>query len=257
MTLGNTRRVSPGETFRPAAADWNRFLEAATEYERNKFNGGAPPGVRVYDPNRLRVRNDTGAALGLGAVVEIGAPVIGPALNLDEFLGNPTATATTPGDSARGRWGILAEAIPDTRYGKAIVAGVCPARIRVLDAAHQYVDAIPDGVSAIHLATDCHGSARILWREAGTGAKWALIRLGVRDDEGRGLKFTLLDSLAGGSALAELTDLDDVAHDTATIFDPIGAFVGLDEGDTGLVRWECGRYWVWQANCPRDQSEGA
>jgi hypothetical protein len=249
MTQGNTRRVSPGETFRPAASDWNRFLEAATEYERNKFNGGAPAGVRVVDPNRLRVRNDTGAARDRFDVVEIGAPVITPATNLDEFLTNPTATATTPGDSARGRWGILAEAIPDTRYGKAIVAGVCPARIRVLDAAHEYVDAIPDGVSSIHLATDYHGSARILWRESGTGPKWALIRLGVRDDEGRGFKFTLLGSLSGGSALAELTDFDDVAHDTATIFDPIGAFAELDTGATGLARFESGRYWVWQAAC--------
>lgn len=247
---GRLNRVSPGQPIRPAAADWNLMLEAAAAHAAAKFDTALPSSDADPTRTRIRVRNTTAAALDRCDVVALAEPTVPPSANLAEFLTNPTIDAAAPTADDRGRWAVLAEPIPPDRFGLAWVAGVVAVPIFVSDESAGYVDIGP-GSESVPLETRCHGSARIIWRESGTGPKWALVRLGVRDDEGRGYVFTLLDSLAGGSALAELTLYDGTEHIVTTIVDPIGAFARLDEGDTGLVRYECGAYYVWQANCPR------
>lgn len=172
------RRVSPGSPIKPTAREWNAVLDAAEAHDRARFDSGLPAGVRSFDRDRIRVKNGTNVDMPRGLAVKLLNPIVPPSTNLEEFLSNPTLEANTPDANSRGQWAILAEPIPALLYGWAWVAGIHAAQVRVLDHSHLYVDAIPATGSTIHLATDTAGSARIIWRESGTGTRWALLRLG-------------------------------------------------------------------------------
>lgn len=63
-------------------------------------------------------------------------------------------------------------------------------------------------------------------------------------------RFTLLASLAGGSAVGEIRDIDGVFTEDGVLEDPEGIFARLDEGDTGYAIRQDGRHIVIQAPCP-------
>jgi hypothetical protein len=172
------RRVSSGSPIKPTAAEWNAVLDAAEAHDRARFDSTLPAGIVIRDRDRIRVKNGTNVDMPRGHCVKLLDPIIPPTTNLEEFLANPTLEANTPDANSRGQWAVLAEPIPALLYGWAWVAGIHAAQVRVLDPSHLYVDAIPATGSTIYLATDTAGSARILWRESGTGTRWALLRLG-------------------------------------------------------------------------------
>ena len=60
--------------------------------------------------------------------------------------------------------------------GRACISGVCPVRVDVNDEDDQFAD-VKDG-EATMLESAPTGSARIIWKESGTGTKWAVVRLG-------------------------------------------------------------------------------
>jgi hypothetical protein len=105
------------------------------------------------------------------------------------------------------------EPLESGAVGRACVAGVCPVRLNVIDADHRYAD-VDD--AAYTLKTSNTGGTRILWKESGTGTKWAMVLLG------------------GSCGTAETPDeitptFDDETADTATwdIDDPETATDGL------------------------------
>jgi hypothetical protein len=75
-----------------------------------------------------------------------------------------------------GRFAVLLEPVKQGDIGPACVAGVCIVHVDVQDEDHEYAD-IADG--RYRLATSDSGTARILWKEGGTGTKWAVVRLGA------------------------------------------------------------------------------
>ena len=72
---------------------------------------------------------------------------------------------------------VLAEPIASVKIGRAYIGGVCLAKVNVTDAGHAYAT-ITDGEEA-YLTSAASGPVQILWKEAGTGQKWAQIRLGT------------------------------------------------------------------------------
>jgi hypothetical protein len=172
------RRVSSGQRIAPSAREWNAMIAAAEAHLDATQNQATPAGVAIPRGPRIRVRNSTAADLAQWSAVKLGDPIVTPSANLGEFTDSPTLEASTPDANSRGRWAILAESIPASRYGWAYLSGYVAAQIRVLDTSHGYVDAIPATGSTVYLATDDTGSARIIWAEPGTGTRWALLLLG-------------------------------------------------------------------------------
>jgi hypothetical protein len=76
-----------------------------------------------------------------------------------------------------GRWVVLEEEIPDQGVGSAILSGLAVVKVAVGDADDTHAemtDADPN-----KLTSASAGTARILWKESGTGDLWALVQFPV------------------------------------------------------------------------------
>jgi hypothetical protein len=124
---------------------------------------------------------DSDVDLDRFCAVGLGAPVVSPWDNLTEFRENAALAATIPdADTDAGRFAILLEAIPEDGFGRAMLAGVAPVQLEVVDEDHAFAD-VTDGI-AWKLTTADAGGAQILWKESGTGTKWGLVRLSPPED---------------------------------------------------------------------------
>ena len=242
------QRVQSGQRVAIPAGAWNAMLEAARAHEQSKFNAQADTEPHLAQADICKVLNTTAGPLERFAITEIAGALIAPADNEAEFQVRAAFRVRVPTAEARGRWCVLAEPIPPGRIGRAWVSGVCPARVSVEETHHQYAEA--DAGNSSRLVSADQGSARILWRESGSGQRWALIRIGVNDPP-QLVRFELLNSLLPGTALAELFAMEGHFLGIEPLRDPEGIFASLDEGDRGLAIWQGGQYWAIQAACPK------
>jgi hypothetical protein len=243
--------VQAGERIGISASTWNAMIDAAKTHEQRKFNATSQSDPFHRNGDICKVLNESAQDLPRFGVAGVTGPLIAPSVNLTEFQTRAAFRVGVPTEASHGQFAILTEPIPAGKIGHAWLSGVCPAQVLVTQEEHLHCEAAQGATTA--LKSDCFGSARILWRESGTGLKWALIRLGNRDDNGRHFRFQLLGSLAGGLALAELYTMTGQRVDDDIVRDPELIFRRLDEGDRGLVVKECGKFWVIQARCPQGQ----
>ena len=90
----------------------------------------------------------------------------------------PVFKGVTPStdDHADGKWCILLEPAADDKIARACIAGAVCVLLDVQDEGDQWADLIDD--EATKLRSDGTGPARILYKEEGSGEKWAVVRLG-------------------------------------------------------------------------------
>lgn len=170
------RKVAPGEKLTIPAKAYNTFIDAAKDFQARKQNVGQKPKSTYHTDGMVMVRNDSGADRGMFDVLGIDTPLYLPAASEPRFLNNFVLKGVTPDiDDHFGLFVIVAEPIADGYVGRAYISGVCPAWIDVIDADHQFVDVYD--ANATKLKTYGTGSARILWKAAGTGAMWAVVHL--------------------------------------------------------------------------------
>jgi len=171
------KKVKSGDPLVIPASTFNAFIDAAQAHQAGQRAVGGE-GIRTFGHTAtVRIRNDSGADIGRFGVLGIDGPVIGPDANLVEFQGRPTLKGVTPvAGTHDGKFVVLLDPIGNGRIGRGCAGGVTVARVDVSDAAHGYAD-IDDG-DASHLASASSGAAKILWKESGTGEKWALVTIG-------------------------------------------------------------------------------
>ena len=87
----------------------------------------------------------------------------------------PCITGVTPAAGHAGKFVVLLEPLKANAIGSGLAAGVCPVQVNVTDAGHTFAD-IASGQCG-YLASGATGTATILWKESGTGTKWALVRV--------------------------------------------------------------------------------
>jgi hypothetical protein len=167
------RRVSPGDPVAISATAWNGLLDLLPH--RGEGAPSACPAVPGRPAGVVLVKNTTGADRGLFEIVGLTTPLYDPADNLDEFRFRFAFTGYAPDADYPDIFAILQEPVKDAEIGRALVLGVTPVKVDLSDAGHGYAK-IEDGTYA-HLVSATSGPAQILWKEAGTGEKWALVRL--------------------------------------------------------------------------------
>lgn len=180
------------------AADWNQFVATAEGFSAmramGKTDSSEPPS---RSPTTVPIKNTTGGALGRFAVVGLDSILFGPDLNLSEFKNNFAFVGYTPAAGTHeGKFAIVQEPVASGKIAtRAAVAGVTVCKLYVTAESDTHAE-IADGDTA-ELKTGTSGSARILWKEAGTGTgKWAVVRLGETVTEkltGEGEGGVLLD----------------------------------------------------------------
>lgn len=165
------RRPQRGDPLAIDARDYGDLL-ALLEQQQGVRVDRPLPGPSGRDV--VLVRNDTGSNLDRYYVVGVGAPIVTPTLNLSEFQRRPIMSGGAP---ASGKVAILLEPLPDERIGRAAVSGAVPVQIDVSSAADSggYAAAEAKSGDATQLELVQTGSLKVLWRETGTGTKWALV----------------------------------------------------------------------------------
>lgn len=177
-----TDQAVPGKKIRRLPADqWNDMAAAGRAFREGRLSQGNEGGGFDYpDPGFIKIRNDTGSALPRFSIVGIGDPWTTPSSGgavLDVFKTRKTCVAAVPAESHRGKFAILVDGCAPGGVVDAIASGVvqCQIEVDTGEEDYEWADIEPGSTNVLHAATS--GSARILWKESGTGTKWAQVRL--------------------------------------------------------------------------------
>jgi hypothetical protein len=172
----------------------------------------------------ILVRNATEAEVPRFGVLGLDVPSILPSNNLPEFQNRVIMDGVSPVYAThRGKFAVLAQPLGVGEVGKAYVSGVFMAYINVTDAAHEYADVKASQTDK--LESYSRGAARILWKESGTGTKWAVVQVGAGIGETISGKVT---SDASGNGKYNGKSFTDVTSD-------VSASGNLAESDFGTL----------------------
>ena len=174
------QRAKPGEPFSVDAATWNAMIDAA---EAHANNSNATPLQRGGGrATTALVKNITNGAVPRFGVLQVNDPVIDPADSAEAFNGRSILTGATPSaTNLEARLAIMQEPTQDEELARAVIDGVTPAVIEILDANHTRAD-IKDGDNTELVSAEV-GPLQVLWKETGTGTgKRAVVRFGADVD---------------------------------------------------------------------------
>ncbi|MEM8739472.1 MAG: hypothetical protein AAGG38_13495 [Planctomycetota bacterium] len=172
MPLDHAR---PGQTAVPTG-DYNAMIDMARNFYEGRHNT-SPPSPHAGNPaGQIYLRNDSGEDVPRFGVLGIDGPLIDPADHLDAFKNQPAFLGVLPAvlDHA-DRFAVCVEPIADGQIGRAKIDGVVQVQVD-----KQTEDDATAGVADGDLTQLKGGEAgaQIVWAEAGTGTKWAVVRFG-------------------------------------------------------------------------------
>jgi hypothetical protein len=171
-------KVQSGEKLRIPAAAYNAFIDTALDLRRRQQTSQQDSTPQARQTGIILVRNDSGADRGRFDVLGVSGVVITPTDNPDAFKSKIALIGASPAEAQHaGRFVVLLEPIAASKIGQACASGVTIARVDVVDTEHQFAD-VSDG-SAAQLKSAEGGAGAILWKESGTGVKWAVVRIGA------------------------------------------------------------------------------
>ena len=173
------KRFKAGDAFRGLpTSTWNQFVQASEIVLTGQLDrGGRARGKSGPQATVVYVKNNTESDVGWYGILGIDGPLFSDTDNLNEFQARVMFTASTPAeDTHEGMFVVCIEPIPAGQIGRAVVSGAVQVQVDVKDADHTFADITDADLTKLTSATS--GSARILWKAAGTGTKWAIVRLG-------------------------------------------------------------------------------
>ena len=182
---------------------YGRVVDAVRKVERRPRGGAKPGGSILPRLDVVAVRNNSGFLVERFDVLGLDQPVYEPAdgeTQAEDFKDRILFDAVTPVAGAHeGRFGILRGDLMPGETGEAVVSGPVVCTVDVVDVAHAFCDVKDD--DRVDLLSDWGGSARILWKEEGTGPKWAVVLLGAGSigcGEFQGMNYTTVTQNVGG-----------------------------------------------------------
>jgi len=175
------KKVKSGEPLRIPAATFNTFVDAARDYLQRQQGTGQTATQTFRQTGIVPVKNASGADRGRFDILGIDSPVFTPTESIESFKNTVAVKGVTPAAGHTGSFVVLLEPVADGEIGGGVVSGVTPVKVNVADESHGYAD-IAAG-QAGYLASGESGSALILWKETGTGQKWALVKIGMPSAE--------------------------------------------------------------------------
>lgn len=166
-------RVSPGDPITHSARLHNATIDVI-EWAKDRRTTGAPPvGGRPGSSGIVLVQNNSGADVDRFGVLGISGVIITPTDNEEEFKSNWAVTGSTPAEG--DPFVVLSEPIAASKIGRAWISGAVIVKVNVTDADHDHADS---AASTASLESAESGPVRILWKESGTGTKWAIVLIG-------------------------------------------------------------------------------
>lgn len=173
------RKVRPGEPLRVPARAYNAFIDAAVDLRRRQADIGVDGAPATRQHGLLAVRNDSGEDIERFHVLAIDGPLFEPQSDDDgeqAFQNTVALKGVKPDqDTPPGQFVVARGPIKDGAIGLCVVHGVTPVRILIGDEDHGFADVKAD--ETVLVSTGAGGTV-ILWKEDGTGEKWAVVEIG-------------------------------------------------------------------------------
>jgi hypothetical protein len=175
--MGVTDRVRPGQILKGLPADsWNGLMEVLRAYRAGNLGGGGGNGGAGGSGVTISVKNASGADVDRFGILGIDDIVFTPTDNLDGFKNGPVLSCITPADPDHlNKFAVLLQPVADDAIGLAKLAGPCVVKVDVASESDAFAT-ILDG-DATKLQSGGAG-VPILYKESGTGEKWAIVLLG-------------------------------------------------------------------------------
>jgi len=172
------RKVQTGQPLVIPARAYNAFVDAAIDHRSRERNTTGDPHREPSHRGVVLVRNDTPDELPAYHALAIAGPLIEPGDDDQErtFHGRtPLIGELATEDSPPMSFVVAQHTIQPGELGQCVLFGTTPTKISVLDESDTSCELKADETL---LATSPLGGAPILWKEEGTGEKWAVIELG-------------------------------------------------------------------------------
>lgn len=174
MTVGDPfAPVRPGQVYSPSARSINGALAAGQNFSRHKFDEVSEKANR--GENGPQIYNSTVGAFDAFNVFGFSTPVLSPAVTPYEASERPTFVAAYPVNGLP--FGITRRPLAPSGIVPIVTHGPAVVKILVSDAAHNYAD-VSTGVTG-YLVSSASVGVPILWKDSGTGLKWAEVMLGT------------------------------------------------------------------------------
>lgn len=172
-------KVSAGDPLRISAREWNTLVEVGDAWRSGLLTavGGGPTGA-AFNGVIVPVKNDTGSTIDRFHAAAIGDPLFSPTDSSQTFKNQIGGglTGETMSSSYFGKFAVFQETVANGKIGRACIHGLTVAQITVNHADHDRVDV--DTAGGSKLVSQFYGAGQILYKESGTGTKWAIIRIG-------------------------------------------------------------------------------
>jgi hypothetical protein len=171
-----SRGQTCGEDNTISAEAFNAFIDAAEAQRSTSIDQAVDDPAAGRTAGIVTVRNDSGSDQERFAALGIATPLILPAENSAAFQERVALSLVLPdADQHADRLCILQEPIAAGALGRGLLLGVTPVRLEVTSEDDRAATVTTDNPSLLTTGTD--GSARILWKEPGTGPKWGLVQI--------------------------------------------------------------------------------
>jgi len=172
------KKVQPGDQLKIPAETFNTFIDAARAYRTGRQNLGVFSRPEPCDRNVVRIKNNSGADRDRFDVLGIDTPLFIYADNPTEFQNRPALKGVAPTLADQlGRVAVLLEPASAGAIARAVISGIVPCKVyvNINTAVPAWADI--EAGTMNHLVAKSSGTARVLWRAAGTGEQWALVQL--------------------------------------------------------------------------------
>jgi len=178
--MGNRlKKIRAGDPLRVSAETYNAFVDAAQSHIDKQFGNSSRSLESLFSRSAttVLVKNASGFDAPRFGILGIDKPVIAPSVNQIEFLNRVVLSCIVPsGLVHNSKFVITMEPIPKGSFGMAWISGVCPVYLNVSDVDHEHAEIESTLMTALKSSEE--GIAQILWKESGTGTKWAVVRFG-------------------------------------------------------------------------------
>lgn len=187
------KKISPGPMTDFPAGTWNTIVDVVSALQRERARGSTDTERDLPRASGIiQVKNASGGDLPAFGILGIDAPVYTPTDSVNMFALKTALRGITPTSSHVSKFVVAMGPIGSNAAGDCVLSGFAICKIDVTDASHTRADV--KASDNTKLASGSVGAAQIVWRETGTGTKWAIIRLGGEVPLNRLVKTTVTHS---------------------------------------------------------------
>lgn len=174
---GDKGTAQRGDHVIPSREQFNTMMRAGNAHARQLGERPQSPADLTPSQTIVYVKNNSGSDVARFGVLGIGTVQITPTDRLASFQHLPILDGESPTTADHtGKFVVTLEPIANGKIGRAVIDGLVQAQVDSADDAMAFADVTASDLTK--LTGRCAGGAQIIYRESGTGAKWALVRIG-------------------------------------------------------------------------------